>query len=36
MVDGAYHEPFNDPGGDLLLDEVGTWILTRAEGKDVP
>jgi alpha-beta hydrolase superfamily lysophospholipase len=35
MVDGAYHEPFNDPGGDLLLDEVGTWILTRAEGKDV-
>jgi len=34
MVDGAYHEPFNDPGGDLLLDEVATWILARAERKN--
>ena len=28
LVPGAYHEPFNDPGGDLLIDDVATWILT--------
>jgi alpha-beta hydrolase superfamily lysophospholipase len=31
VVDGGYHEPFNDPGGDLLLDEVTAWILARSE-----
>jgi alpha-beta hydrolase superfamily lysophospholipase len=34
MVDGAYHEPFNDPGGDLLLDEVAAWILAHAGRTD--
>jgi len=34
LVDGAFHEPFNDPGGDLLLDEVATWMLARAERKE--
>ena len=22
----GHHEPFNDPGGDTLIDEVGIWI----------
>ena len=28
-VAGGYHEPFNDPGGDALVDEVADWILAR-------
>ena len=30
-VAGGYHEPFNDPGGDALVDEVADWILARAQ-----
>lgn len=29
-VPAALHEPFNDPGGDTLIDEVGIWIRERA------
>jgi acylglycerol lipase len=34
IVDGAYHEPFNDPAGKLLLDEVAAWILARSEREE--
>jgi acylglycerol lipase len=30
VVPGGYHEPFNDPGGEALVDEVADWILARA------
>jgi acylglycerol lipase len=30
VVLGGYHEPFNDPGGEALVDEVADWILARA------
>ena len=30
VVEGGYHEPFNDPGGEALVDEVADWILARA------
>ncbi len=30
VVPGGFHEPFNDPGGEALVDEVADWILTRA------
>jgi alpha-beta hydrolase superfamily lysophospholipase len=29
-VPAGHHEPFNDPGGDTLVDEVGIWIRERA------
>ena len=29
-VPAALHEPFNDPGGETLIDEVGIWIRERA------
>jgi len=25
-IPAGHHEPFNDPGGDTLIDEVGIWI----------
>jgi acylglycerol lipase len=31
LIPGGYHEPFNDPGGLALVDDVATWILARAE-----
>jgi len=30
LLPGAYHEPFNDPGGEALVDETADWILARA------
>ena len=29
-VPAALHEPFNAPGGETLIDEVGIWIRERA------
>jgi acylglycerol lipase len=30
LVPDGYHEPFTDPGGPALLDDVAAWILDRA------
>ncbi|MGD0474636.1 MAG: alpha/beta fold hydrolase [Candidatus Velthaea sp.] len=30
LVAGGYHEPFNDPGGAALVDDVAAWIDDRA------
>jgi alpha-beta hydrolase superfamily lysophospholipase/tryptophan-rich sensory protein len=30
LVPGGFHEPFTDPGGSALLDEVADWVLDRA------
>jgi acylglycerol lipase len=30
LVAEGYHEPFNDPGGTALLDDVAAWISGRA------
>jgi len=30
VVPGGYHEPFNDPGGEALADEVASWVRARA------
>jgi alpha-beta hydrolase superfamily lysophospholipase len=29
-IPAGHHEPFNDPGGDTLIDEVGIWIRERS------
>jgi alpha-beta hydrolase superfamily lysophospholipase/tryptophan-rich sensory protein len=30
LIDGGYHEPFNEPGGAALVEDVAAWILDRA------
>lgn len=39
LYEGGYHELFNDSGRDLVLDELGKWLLARMEmcsGNDIP
>jgi alpha-beta hydrolase superfamily lysophospholipase len=30
VIPGGYHELFNDPGGEKLVDGMGDWILARS------
>ena len=36
LVADGFHEPFNDPGGAALLDDVAAWILDRAARSALP